>query len=421
MTQETVAQMESGSNGIQPQLKLDRLNASVPVVVIAPGYHGHALARSLGRLGVKVYGVHGDSRSPAARSRYWEKNTFWDLAKHPPEVSVDKLLQLSHEIGGQPILIPTDDRSCLFVADNAENLRLGFLFPNQPAGLARALSSKESMYHLCNQHSMPTPRTAFPHSREDVLDYIETATFPIMLKGIDTVALLRHAGTRMALVPDETTLLKLYDQWETPGMRNLMLQEYIPGSSEAVWMFNGYFNDRSECLFGITGQKIRQYPAYKGVTSLGICIANEAVSELTRNFMKALGYRGILDIGYKCDARDGQYKLLDVNPRVGTTFRLFVDANGADVVRTLYRDLTGQPVTSGMPREGRKWIAENFDLISALCSVRDGSLGLSGWLRSLRSLEETSWFATDDIRPFLTMAARSLDWLFVRDSTRART
>src|SRR2546425_3495393 len=39
---------------------------------------------------------------------------------------------------------------------------------------------------------------------------------------------------------------------------NLMLQEYIPGGEDSVWMFNGYFNEHSECLFGITGKKLRQ-------------------------------------------------------------------------------------------------------------------------------------------------------------------
>ena len=132
--------------------------------------------------------------------------------------------------------------------------------------------------------------------------------------------------------------------------------------------------------------------------------------------MKAVGYRGVLDTGYKYDARDGQYKLLDVNPRTGVTFRLFVDNNGTDVVRALYRDLTGQPVPRALPKEGRKWMAENFDFISSAISLRDGSLGVAGWLRSLRSVEETSWFATDDLRPFLAMAGRSFHWLFKRNS-----
>lgn len=399
---------------VQPSQEPGPLDTSTPVVVIAPGYHGHAIARSLGRLGVSVYGVHADPRSPAARSRYWANNTFWSLSAHSADASVDRLLQLSGEIGCNPILLPTDDDSCLFVADHAEVLKQGFLFPDQPSGLARALSSKETMYDLCKQYSIPTPHTTFPRSRDDVLEYVKTATFPVMLKGIDTIALLRRVGTRMALVQDKATLLKLYDEWETPDSHNLMLQEYIPGPSEMIWMFNGYFDDHSDCLFAVTGQKIRQYPAYKGVTSLGICVTNDAVIRLTQDFMKVLGYRGILDIGYKYDARDGLYKLLDANPRTGVTFRLFLDQNGTDVVRALYRDLTGQPVPRAMPKQGRKWMAENFDFISSASSLRDGTFGVMEWLRSFQSLEETSWFATDDLRPFLAMVARSFHWLFKR-------
>lgn len=407
-------ELESVRYAVQLDQETGRLKTSVPVVVIAPGYHGHAIARSLGRLGVKVYGVHADPRSPAARSRYWEKTFFWDLRAHPARASIDRMLQLSREIGQKPILLPTDDWSCLFVADHAEELQHDFLFPNQPAGLARSLSNKETMYEMCRRYSVPTPLTIFPRSRQDVIAYLTTATFPIMLKGIDTVALLRHAGTRMTLVHDRATLLKLYDEWEVPEARNLMLQEYIPGSSEMVWMFNGYFNETSECLFGLTGKKIRQYPAYKGVTSLGVCVTNNEVIRITTDFMKVIGYRGILDIGYKYDVRDGQYKLLDVNPRTGVTFRLFVDENGTDVVRALYRDLTGQPVPKGMPKEGRKWVAENFDVISSACSFQDGTLGLAGWLRSFKNLEEASWFATDDFRPFLAMVGRSLHWMSER-------
>ena len=43
----------------------------------------------------------------------------------------------------------------------------------------------------------------------------------------------------------------------------------------------------------------------------------------TCDFMQAIGYHGILDIGYRRDQRDGSYKVLDVNPRIGCTFRLF--------------------------------------------------------------------------------------------------
>lgn len=386
------------------------MDNSVPVVVIAPGFHGHAIARSLGRLGVPVYGVHADAHSPAARSRYWRKNFLWDIEQAAPAASVDWLLQLSRRLGTRPLLVPTDDKSCVFLSEYAEALREGFLFPNQPDGLTRALSNKQTMYHLCKQHGIPAAETAFPLSRKDVEEFCQTATFPVMLKGIDTLALRERTGVKMVVTHDAETLLKRYDEMETPEAPNIMLQEYLGGGSRTVWMFDGYFNEVSDCLFGMTANMMRQYPAYTGVTCLGICLANEAVAQQTRTFMKALNYRGPLDIGYKFDPRSGLYKAIDANPRIGRTFRLLVDSQGMDVARALYLDLTGQSVQVGEPLEGRKWVVENFDLLSSPRYARDEKLGLRGWLRSYKGVQEAFWFSRDDPLPFFAMGWHSFLW-----------
>jgi predicted ATP-grasp superfamily ATP-dependent carboligase len=126
--------------------------------------------------------------------------------------------------------------------------------------------------------------------------------------------------------------------------------------------------------------------------------------------MKAIGYRGVLDIGYKFDRRTGLYKTIDANPRIGRTFRLLVDSAGMDVVRALYLDLTGQPVQVGEAREGRKWVVENFDLISAPQYCRHERLSVSEWLRSYKEVEETFWFSRDDLAPFGAMLWHGLQW-----------
>jgi predicted ATP-grasp superfamily ATP-dependent carboligase len=126
--------------------------------------------------------------------------------------------------------------------------------------------------------------------------------------------------------------------------------------------------------------------------------------------MKAVGYRGPLDIGYKYDARSGQYKAIDVNPRIGRTFRLLVDTIGMDVARALYLDLTGQPVVTGQLREGRKWVVENFDLLSSPRYCRDGKINPWQWIRTYRDVEEAAWFARDDLAPFIAMGRSSFRW-----------
>jgi predicted ATP-grasp superfamily ATP-dependent carboligase len=171
-------------------------------------------------------------------------------------------------------------------------------------------------------------------------------------------------------------------------------------------MFNGYFDADSDCLIGLTGQKLRQHPPYTGITTLGVCVTNDAVVQTTRRFLKRVGYRGIVDMGYRFDARDGQYKLLDVNPRIGATFRLFVDRNGMDVVRAMYLDLTGQCVPSIAPVDGRKWLVESLDIASGMRYFRDGRLSPMAWAQSFRGVAETAWFAPDDPAPFVLMGGQ---------------
>ena len=117
---------------------------------------------------------------------------------------------------------------------------------------------------------------------------------------------------------------------------------------------------------------------------------------------------GILDIGYRYDARDGRYKLLDPNPRIGSSFRLFVGRDGLDVARALYLDLNGLPVPASPFPDGRKWIVEDQDIESTLDYMAEGTLGPGGWAASLRGVEEGAWFAWDDPAPFVRIAGRLL-------------
>jgi predicted ATP-grasp superfamily ATP-dependent carboligase len=115
--------------------------------------------------------------------------------------------------------------------------------------------------------------------------------------------------------------------------------------------------------------------------------------------MKQLGYKGVLDIGYRYDHRDGEYKVLDVNPRIGATFRLFLDHDGLDVARALYLDMTGQSVPASAAREGRKWMVE-LDFKSCVDYYRDGNLSVGEWRQSLQGVEELGYFRRDDLKPF---------------------
>jgi len=380
-------------------------NTSVPVVVLVSSQHGGVgLIRSLGRAGVRVYGIHEDSLEPAAHSHYLRGVFYWNFSAGSRADSLSFLGEVAKKVGSKAILIPTSDITALFVAENAAVLAEEYSVASPPVEAVRIFSSKKQTADICQKMHIPAPHTALANSRQDALDFARNCKFPVIVKG-EYGPFLGSGGhfERVAIVASKDDLLTLYDLNAKTSAPRLILQEYIPGGDDAVWMFNGYFNDRSECLFGATGRKLRQFPPHRGSTCLGICARNDAVETQTKQLMQAVAYKGPLDVGYRYDARDGLYKLLDVNPRIGSTFRLFAACNGLDVARALYLDVTGETVPSAQVLDGRKWIVESNDLISSWHDFRKGQLTPSGWFGSLRGIQEAAWFAWDDLEPLTAL------------------
>lgn len=381
-------------------------DTTVPVVVLYAYHYGQlGVLRSFGRLGIHVHGVDPHKSSPGLFSRYCKKKFIWDVDGSSSEASVDYLMRVAKQIGQRSILIHTTDIESGWLASNSDVLSEGFIFPKLTTKIVKELANKKDMFYLAKKYGIPTPEAIFPISMDEVLDFSNNVTFPVVMKEMYRTGSPRF-GKRMFIARSRSELTDLYKRHEDFQDPSFMLQEYIPGGDDSIWMFNGYFNDNSDCLFGMTGKKIRQSPIHKGVTSLGICLHNPEVEQLTKHFMKSIGYKGILDIGYRYDQRDGKYKVLDVNPRIGSTFRLFVGSNGLDVARAAYLDLTGQPVPPSQIIEGRKWVVEDRDLISTIQYRYERGLTIKQWLTSFQGVQEGAWFAWDDLLPFFIQSLR---------------
>jgi D-aspartate ligase len=381
-------------------------NGASPVLVLNCKLGGLALMRSLGKLGVPVYGVDAEKNAPGFLSRYCRGRFIHQFDENRPDDDLAFVMGIGAKFNTKAILIPTSDELAVFVANNAETLSRHFLFPANDPLLMENLISKEGMYHLALDHGVPTPATLFPKCLDEVEEYAAKVAFPVMLKGIHGNRLMARTGKKMVIVETREDLLHNYRELEDAENPNLMIQEYIPGDDDTIFIFNGYFNGESDCLAAFTGHKVRQYPVHTGCASLGKCTWVQDVADLTTHFMKAIGYRGILDIGYRYDARDGKYKVLDINPRIGQAFRLFLAQDGSDVARTLYRDLLGMEISAIVPREGRLWMIEDYDLESSLDYKRERTLSFGGWLKSFKGLEEGAWFDRNDLRPFLNMCGK---------------
>jgi D-aspartate ligase len=390
--------------------EMPRPDTSAPVVVLkfdpnVMHHGGLGVIRSLGRRGVPVYGMHEGPWAPAASSRYLHGRCFWQPSPDDADRVRAGLLRLSERIGQPAVLVPTDDAGAIFLAEQGDDLRQRFLFPDPPRDLPRRVAGKYSLYELCRELGVPCPRAAVPESLEAAGEFAADAGFPLIAKLTTPWTSGRGKLRSTSIVTDREQLADTYRACAGAGV-GLMLQEFIPGGPSRDWFFHGYCDGSSTCRPAFTGVKERSYPAHAGLTSLGRSTANTRLRDEVTGLLARLGYRGILDLDLRWDARDDQYKLLDFNPRIGAQFRLFDDTAGTDVVTACYLDLTGQAVPAGEQVTGRGFMVENYDPISALRYWRGGELGLRSWLASLRTVDEAAWFARDDLRPFGVMCLR---------------
>lgn len=378
------------------------IDSRAPVVVIyRPGHAAVSIARTLGRMGIRVYLVAQEGvPNPGWFSRYWADRIPWDFSRSEEE-SVAFLLEVGARIradhGAPPILLTLADWVAIFIERNGEALREQFVFPQPERPVIRALLNKWDMTLLAKAHDIPTPAAAHPASVDEIDDFLASTGFPIVMKAADG-----YAGD-----PPPTRLIhsrgqlaeELGDRGDGRRPLNVVLQEYIPGGVDSVWMCNGYFGTDPDRAVTFTGRKLRQVSA-GGIASLAVCVPNETVAAQTRRLMGGVGYRGCVGIGWRYDRRDGRYKLLDVNARVSGVFRLFEGTNEMDVVRVCYLDLTGQEIPATALRTGRKWMLED-DFRVAARSLRNGQLTVSDWARSVRGVREWHWLAVDDPLPAL--------------------
>ncbi|MGE5289597.1 MAG: hypothetical protein ACM3ML_20875 [Micromonosporaceae bacterium] len=388
---------------------------STPAVVLKfdPNvmHHGGLGAiRSLGRLGVPVYGVHEGPWAPAANCRYLRGRLFWQPNYEDTHRVLAGLLRLADLIGRPAVLITTDDAGAIFLAEHGDSLRQSFLFPAPPPRLPRRLAGKYSMHQLCREFGVPSPRAEVPGSPDEARDFAVTVGFPLIAK-LTTPwrsARSKHTGSKLRSTSIVHNQKQCDDLWRACGEAGagLMLQEFIPATPSGDWFFHGYCDASSVCRPAFTGVKERAYPAHAGLTSFGRSVTNTALRDDITQLLARLSYQGIVDLDLRQDARDGHYKLLDFNPRLGAQFRLFRDTAGLDVVLAQYLDLTGGSITESDEVTGRSFLVENYDPISALGYWRSGELGLRSWLASLRKVNETAWFARDDLRPFGLMCLR---------------
>ena len=378
-------------------------NAAAPgAVVIGGDYQGLGIVRSLGRAGVPVC-VIDDEHSISRWSRYAT------MSFHVPNLSdeqaiVDALLQAAkqHPIDGW-ILYPTRDEIVAAISRHREALLQHFRVPTPAWETIRWAVDKRNTYELALELGIPTPWTAWPK------DDAELAALDVQLPAVVKPAIkerfMKETGAKAWRVDTRDELIARFHQAQqiVPDGQ-VMLQELIPGTGERQYAYCALFKD-STALASMSARRRRQHPWEFGRASTYVETIDECGLEAhSLRFLSRIGYYGLVEVEYKHDARDNAFKLLDVNPRTWGYHTLGAAA-GVDFSALLYRDQTGEDVSSQRARAGVNWLRLLTDLPTGVLDIKARRTSLASYIRSLCATDTEAVWDRRDLKPWLSELA----------------
>jgi predicted ATP-grasp superfamily ATP-dependent carboligase len=104
-------------------------------------------------------------------------------------------------------------------------------------------------------------------------------------------------------------------------------------------------------------------------------------------------------VEFKKDERDGSYKLIEFNARLGM-WDSYGARCGVDIPYVAYRDAMGEPVEiQRQYREGVFWIDFQRDIRAFLLYRKQGLLSFNRWLKSFFVEKEWAVYSPDDWKP----------------------
>ena len=161
-----------------------------------------------------------------------------------------------------------------------------------------------------------------------------------------------------------------------------MVSEIIPGPPTALKSYRSYVNDKGRTVAELCSEKIRCHPPKYGVGVVHRTIPmNAELADLGRRLLAELEFTGFSAMEFKQDARDGRFKLMEINPRPPQITRLF-RAAGLNFVYLSYLDSLGQPLKDEYSYEsGVYGIHNTMDLYHLRDHAKQGLSGLKRYLR----------------------------------------
>ena len=375
----------------------------VGAVVIGGDFLGLGIVRSLGRHGIPVC-VVDDEPSIARFSRFTSLTVRVPDLRHPDR-TIAALLKLGseHQLEGW-VLFPTRDETVAAIAANSQRLSTTFRLTTPSWDVVRWVWDKRNTYALAAQLGIPTPRTWYPASAAD-LDAI-SGDGPFVIKPAIKEHFIYATKAKAWKANSREELATLFKRaTRITGDGEIMIQDFIPGSGTQQFAYCA-FAKQGRPLASMVVRRRRQHPPDFGRASTYVetLDASSSLEEPSLKLLGALGFYGLVEVEYKLDPRDGQYKLLDVNARAWG-YHSVGYAAGVDFPFLVFADQMGDTPALQRGRPDVHWVRLLTDAPTAVLELLGGTLRWRSYWSSLQQTTVEAVFSREDPLPGLAELA----------------
>ncbi|MEG0016295.1 MAG: carboxylate--amine ligase [Gordonibacter sp.] len=224
------------------------------------------------------------------------------------------------------LVLGCDDCHARMLSGGKERLEAaGFVVPYIDFPLLDDITQKRRFYELCDELSIPYPRTWYFDCGANGPDKlpVDELPYPLIAKPSNSAQFQAATIEGWRKIYEIESAEELAQVWDTIRVSDyageLVLQDFIPGGDDAIRTLTT-FSDATGDMRVVSGGVVCLQD--HDPTALGnpVCIMGEreeAIIEHARRFLKHTGYRGFANFDIKVDERDGSFRFFEVNTRAG--------------------------------------------------------------------------------------------------------
>jgi D-aspartate ligase len=375
----------------------------VPALLLGGGVVALSVARGLSRFGIPVIALgHRDDQLRRSRAREQFVDTGAGTGVQ------QRWLSYLEDGPRSGVVLPCCDDGLELLARNRQRLiELGYAPMEANDEILLAILDKWRTAELARAAGVDVPRTAVVERDSSIDSELDGFSFPCALKPRQSHLFAHHFGLRKKLIVVDSRGELEAELASLPEGLEMIATEIVPGP-DRYCSYYSYIDERGEPLFHYTKQKLRQFPAHFGLGTLHRSDWNPIVAEAGLRFCQGAGVRGLANVEFKRDERDGRLKLIECNHRL-TAADALQRACGLELGLLAYRRALGLPATP--PGEYRRGVClwspvEDVRALSEYRRTRE--LSVARWLRSLAAPLRFPVFNLADPLPWLIATARLL-------------